>query len=219
MAARLVPASDRAFLVVFHDAITEAAGNDVRILHAWLRDDPPDALVDLHPAYATLLVRYDPLRCDPETMARELRRRADSLAGREEPAPRSFEIAVRYGGDDGPDLADVAEATGLREQDVVAAHAGAAYEVRFIGFVPGFPYLVGLPQLLHTARRGTPRTLVAAGSVAIAGAQAGIYPVASPGGWNVIGRTDFGLFDPTRRDPATLAAGDRVRFRPVKAVP
>jgi KipI family sensor histidine kinase inhibitor len=211
VAARLVPASDRALQVVFDDAITTAAGNDVRALHAWLRDDPPDALVDLHPAYATLLVRYDPLRCDLDTMAREIGRRAGSLAGRRETARRSFEIPVRYGGENGPDLSDVAKAAGLREQDVVAEHAGAAYDVRFIGFLPGFPYLAGLPERLHTVRRESPRTSVPAGSVAIAGAQAGIYPVASPGGWNIIGRTDFLLFDPTRRVPATLAPGDRVR--------
>ncbi len=217
MAAHVVPASDRALLVGFGDAITEAAGRDVRLLHAWLREDPPDALVDLHPAYATLLVRYDPLRCDPDALAREISRRAGSLAGRPEPEPRAFEIPVRYGGEDGPDLADVAKATGLGQEDVVATHAGAAYDVRFIGFLPGFPYLAGLPERLHTARRETPRTRVPAGSVAIAGAQAGIYPVASPGGWNIIGRTDFRLFDPGRSVPATLAPGDRVRFRPREA--
>jgi inhibitor of KinA len=217
MAARIDTASDRALLVVFDDAITEAAGKEVRILHSWLREDPPDALVDLHPAYATLLVRYDPLRGDPDALAREIHRRAGSLAGRPEPESRSFEVPVRYGGEDGRDLADVARATGLREEDVVAAHAGASYEVRFIGFLPGFPYLVGLPERLRTVRRETPRTHVAAGSVAIAGAQAGIYPVATPGGWNVIGRTEFVLFDPARRVPPTLAPGDRIRFRPVRA--
>jgi len=210
---RLVHASDRALLVVFDDAITEASGHDVRVLHAWLRDEPPDALVDLHPAYSTLLVRYDPLRCDPQALLQEVHRRAESLAGRPEPIPRSFEIPVRYGGPYGPDLAEVARATGLDQDEVVAQHAGAAYEVRFVGFSPGFPYLAGLPDRLHTPRRETPRGRVHAGSVAIAGAQAGVYPVASPGGWNVIGRTDFVLFDPARAKPSTLAPGDRVRFR------
>ena len=210
--ARLVDASDRSILVVFDDAISRLSGHDVRVLHAWLRDDPPAAIVDLHPAYATLLIRYDPLRCDPEELAGEIARRASSLSGRPEPASRSFQIPVRYGGEHGPDLAEVARATGLPEDEVVAAHAGAAYEVRFVGFSPGFPYLAGLPERLHTPRREAPRGHVPAGSVAIAGAQAGIYPFGSPGGWNIIGRTDFVLFDPTREAGATLAPGDRVRF-------
>lgn len=210
--ARLVHASDRALLVVFDDAITVASGHDVRVLHEWLRDDPPEALVDLHPAYATLLIRYDPLRCDPQALAVEIDRRAASLSGRPERSSRSFEIPVRYGGAYGPDLAEVARVTGLGEDEVVALHAGGVYDVRFVGFSPGFPYLAGLPERLHTPRRESPRPQVPAGSVAIAGPQAGIYPVPSPGGWNVIGRTDFSLFDPTRENPATLASGDRVRF-------
>ena len=210
--ARLVQASDSTLLVVFDDAISLAAGHDVRALHLWLRDDPPAALIDLHPAYSSLLIRYDPLRCDPDALAAEIERRAASLSGRPERMSRVFEIPVRYGGSHGPDLADVARAVGLTEDEVVARHAGCVYDVSFIGFLPGFPYLAGLPERLHTSRRGTPRAHVPAGSVAIAGAQTGIYPVASPAGWNVIGRTDFILFDPNREKPATLASGDRVRF-------
>jgi KipI family sensor histidine kinase inhibitor len=208
-----VPASDGAFLVAFGDTLGDSSGHDVRALHEWLRDDPPMALVDLHPAYATLLVRYDPLRCDPEVLAAELYRRASTVSGRPTPSARTFEIPVRYGGADGPDLADVARAAGITSDEFAARHAAADYEVRFLGFLPGFPYLAGLPRLLHAPRRGTPRAHVPAGSVAIAGAQAGIYPVASPAGWNVIGRTEFVLFDAERENPATLAGGDRVRFR------
>jgi inhibitor of KinA len=211
--ARLVHASDRAFLVVFDELITAEAGRDVRRLTAWLEDDPPEAVVDLNPAYATLLVRFDPLRCEPEALGRELARRARSLSTRALPQARSFEIPVRYGGTYGPDLPAVASAAGLSETDVVAAHSGAEYDVRFIGFCPGFPYLAGLPERLHTPRQSAPRERVPAGSVAIAGAQAGIYTVRSPGGWNIIGRTDFVLFDPAEGAGATLAAGDRVRFR------
>jgi inhibitor of KinA len=210
--ARLVHASDRALLVVFDDAMTEASGRDVRVLHAWLREDPPAAMVDLSPAYATLLVRYDPLRCEPEALAEEVARRVENLSARPEPTPRSFTIPVRYGGDSGPDLREVAEATGLSTDEVVAEHAGAEYEVRFIGFSPGFPYLAGLPERLFTPRREAPRRHVPAGSVAIAGAQAGIYAFGSPGGWNIIGHSAFVLFDPTLPAGAILAPGDRVRF-------
>jgi len=217
--ARLVNASDRALLVVFDDAITDAAGRDVRVLEAWLREDPPEGLVDLTPAYASLLVRYDPLRCDPDAWASELIRRAATLSGRPDRMPRTFEIPVRYGGENGLDLEDVARATGLSEREVIDAHAEGRYEVRFIGFAPGFPYLAGLPARLHTPRKETPRERVPAGSVAIAGAQAGIYPFRSPGGWNVIGRTTFPLFDREPGGGATLAAGDRLRFVPVDRLP
>jgi inhibitor of KinA len=202
--ARLEHASDRALLVVFDDAMTEASGRDVRVLHAWLREEPPAAMVDLSPAYATLLVRYDPLRCE-------------NLSARPEPTPRSFTIPVRYGGDFGPDLREVAEATGLTTDEVVAEHAGAEYEVRFIGFSPGFPYLAGLPDRLFTPRREAPRRRVPAGSVAIAGAQAGIYAFGSPGGWNIIGHSAFVLFDPALPAGAILAPGDRVRFVAAKS--
>jgi KipI family sensor histidine kinase inhibitor len=214
---RLVPASDRALLVVFDDAITDAAARDVRRLHAWLCDEPLPGVVDLHPAYASILVRFDPLRADPGAIEDALRDRAGRLAGHAEPAPRTIEIPVRYGGEEGPDLADVARATGLVEREVIERHAGASYDVRFLGFSPGFPYLAGLPASLFTPRRESPRRRVPAGSVAIAGAQAGIYPLASPGGWNLIGRTDLVLFDPRREPPALLMPGDRVRFVPASA--
>jgi KipI family sensor histidine kinase inhibitor len=213
----IVRASDQAFLVVFDDAITPAAAADVRRLHAWLASEPIPGVVDTHPAFATVLVRFDARRHEPATVERELALRLASLREHAAPEPASFAIRVRYGGEDGPDLDEVASATGLRAREVIEAHAGAAYRVAFLGFSPGFPYLTGLPACLATARRSTPRRRVPAGSVAIAGMQAGIYPVASPGGWNVIGRTDLSLFDAARPRPALLAPGDLVRFVPEDA--
>jgi KipI family sensor histidine kinase inhibitor len=122
---------------------------------------------------------------------------------------------VRYGGEHGPDLQRVADHAGLSTTDVIARHAVAEYTVAMLGFAPGFPYLLGLDAALATPRLATPRTRVPAGSVAIGGAQTGLYPQASPGGWNLIGRTDRVLFDPQRDPPALLAPGDRVRFVPV----
>jgi KipI family sensor histidine kinase inhibitor len=216
---RVVDASDCALLVVFDDEIAPEAAANVRRLHDWLRREPPLGLVDLHPAYASLLIAYDPLREDPRALADELTRRAGALAGRPEPAPRSFVVPVRYGGAFGPDLDEVARVTGMMADAVVAAHSGAAYQVQFIGFSPGFPYLAGLPARLHTPRRESPRRSVPAGSVAIAGGQAGIYPVRSPGGWNVIGRTDLVLFDASNDAGATLSPGDLVRFEAVVSEP
>lgn len=167
------------------------------------------------PGYASLLVPFDPESCSEDAVRARLlatlRRTADSPPRAAGPA---IEIAVRYGGPDGPDLANVAAATGLTEEDVVVAHAGTIYRVFLVGFVPGFPYLGVLPRELVLPRRATPRLRVPAGSVAIAGGQTGIYPNASPGGWHLIGRTDAPIWDPRRDPPALLAPGDRVRFVP-----
>ena len=209
---RIERASDAAWLVVFDDAPTDAAGRAVRLLHRSLREDPPKGLVDLHPAYATVLVRFDPLRCDALALADALAERTMRLEPAADERRHTVEVPVHYGGSHGPDLGEVARLTGLSEDDVVAAHAGAEYLVRFLGFSPGFPYLAGLPERLATPRLAAPRRSVPAGSVAIAGSQAGIYPLATPGGWNVIGRTELVIFDARRARPATLAPGDRVRF-------
>lgn len=129
---------------------------------------------------------------------------------------RQMEIPVVYGGAAGPDLAEVARHSGLTPQQVVEIHASAAYVVYFIGFQPGFPYLGGLDERLHTPRRAEPRVAVPAGSVGIGGSQTGIYPFSAPGGWQLIGRTDLNLFNPQHTPPAFLRPGDSVRFVPQK---
>jgi KipI family sensor histidine kinase inhibitor len=128
-----------------------------------------------------------------------------------------MEIPVSYGGEFGPDLADVARHTGLTPERVVEMHAGAEYLVYFLGFAPGFAYLGGLPPELTTPRLTAPRKHVPAGSVAIGGNQTGVYPIASPGGWRIIGHTDAKLFEPGAPDPVLLRMGDRVRFVPEAA--
>ena len=125
---------------------------------------------------------------------------------------RQIEIPVRYGGEDGPDLADVAAHTGLTPAEVVQRHAAADYIVYFLGFLPGFAFMGGLPASLATPRRAEPRTAVPARSVGIGGEQTGIYPLVSPGGWQLIGRTSIELFDPKNEPPTLLRPGDRVRF-------
>jgi 5-oxoprolinase (ATP-hydrolysing) subunit B len=126
-----------------------------------------------------------------------------------------IEIPVRYGGIEGPDLPFVAEYAGIAEEDVIALHSAAEYVVYFLGFQPGFAYLGGLDPQIATPRRSSPRPRVPAGSVGIGGEQTGVYPIESPGGWQLIGRTDAMLFDPLRERPALLEPGDRVRFVPV----
>ena len=129
------------------------------------------------------------------------------------------EIGVRYGGEDGPDLAAVAEYAGLSPRQVVERHAAGEYRVAMLGFAPGFPYLLGLDPRIAMPRLSTPRQRVEAGSVGIGGTQAGIYPRSGPGGWRIIGRTDAVLFDPARDPPSLLAPGDRVRFVPTGRLP
>ncbi|MGH7897927.1 MAG: 5-oxoprolinase subunit PxpB [Candidatus Binatia bacterium] len=129
--------------------------------------------------------------------------------------PRRHEIPVVYGGEIGSDLPSIAARHGLSEEEVIADHSSVLYTVGFLGFTPGFAYLIGLPTALATPRLATPRTRVPAGSVAIGGEYTGIYPRATPGGWSIIGRTDVTLFDFTRDPPALFQAGDQVRFLPI----
>jgi len=180
----------------------------VHRLHAALRELDPPGMVELVPAYRTVLIVADP------GQAEALDELADRLPGLELPpaeavAGETVEIPVRY---DGEDLPEVAGLTGLEPDEVVRRHTAPEYTVAFLGFSPGFPYLVGLDPALEVPRRDTPRTSIPAGSVGLAGNQTGIYPTATPGGWQLIGRTEVTLFDPARDPPALLAPGTRLRF-------
>jgi len=172
------------------------------------------------PAHASVLVPFDPLAIELEdalAVARSAVAAAEAEAAgvRAETGERpAIEIPVRYGGPDGPDLDAVAEQHGLRAADVVDLHASARYTVLFLGFAPGFGYLGGLPPALVTPRRASPRERVPAGSVGIAGSHTAVYPLAMPGGWQLIGRTDAVLFDAGRAVPALLRPGAAVRFVP-----
>ena len=169
-------------------------------------------ILNLHPAFCTVLIDFDPRLHTLAAVETLVRERIEASTHEEPPPPRTIEIPVRYGGDDGPDLADVARHNSIEPERVIELHSAAEYVVYFVGFATCFPYLGGLPQELSTPRLPAPRKLVPAGSVAIAGAQTGVYPLASPGGWRLIGRTPLPLFDPAGEPPALLRMGDRVRF-------
>lgn len=132
------------------------------------------------------------------------------------PELRTVDIPVVYGGEQGPDLDEVAQLAGMTPRQVVECHSGARYDVYFLGFQPGFPYLGGLPESIAAPRRAEPRLRVPAGSVGIGGRQTGIYPQATPGGWQIIGRTPLAMFDPALNPPTLLLPGDQVRFVPQK---
>lgn len=182
-------------------------------------------VIELAPAYTTIGVFFDPARIEPATLNASsfdiLTTRIQSVLNaaafetESEVAAPVVEVPVCYDRAFAPDLGDVAVHAALTEDEVVRRHSSAAYRVSCVGFTPGFPYLRGLPEELATPRRATPRTEIPAGSVAIGGAQTGIYPRKSPGGWNVIGRTPLRLFDVRREPPALFQTGDQVRFRQI----
>jgi KipI family sensor histidine kinase inhibitor len=201
---RVLPYGDRALLV-------EVDGTDaVTGVHRALEADPLPGQRELVPAARTVLVVLDRPPTDLDVAT--LRRLPVHAAGPGDAAP-AVELPVVF---DGPDLAEVAALTGRTVPDLVAAFTAAELIVAFSGFAPGFGYLTGLPPELHVPRRATPSTRVPAGSVALAGPFAGVYPRASPGGWQLVGRTDAVLFDVDRQQPALLVPGARVRFREVR---
>jgi inhibitor of KinA len=221
-APRIVPFGDAALLVVLGESIDVELNRRAHALAAAVIRDRARASAAWGspvPAYASVLVPYDPLRTTPEAATArlsELVAEADGSDARDEEALPAVELRVRYGGDDGPDLYAVAVQTGLDEQAVVDLHAGTLYRVFLLGFVPGFAYLGTLPDALALPRRSEPRTRVPAGSVAIAGHQTAVYPFSTPGGWHLIGRTDDPLWDPARMPPARLRPGQSVRFVPIR---
>ncbi|BEU22962.1 5-oxoprolinase subunit PxpB [Paraburkholderia sp. 22B1P] len=168
-------------------------------------------VLEVVPGMNNLTVIFDPLEADPDDLTARLKA-AWERPGSAQALGREVEIPVQYGGEFGPDLKTVADHTGLSVREVVERHAGGEYIVFFLGFQPGFAYMGGLADALHTPRRAEPRLEVPAGSVGIGGAQTGIYPATSPGGWQLIGRTALKLFDPSRSTPTLLQPGDRVRF-------
>ena len=221
----LLPLGDAALLVRFGDAIDDAISARVLAAAAHLSADPLPGVLEIVPAYATLAVHYDPAAVaalHPGESPRNTvgvwarRRLRDAPVGSAENSP-IVEIPVCYGGEHGPDLTHVAERAGLGADEAAALHASGSYRVAMLGFMPGFPYLLGLPRRLATPRRDSPRVEVPAGSVGIAGAQTGVYPLDSPGGWQLIGRTPLRLFDASAEPPTLLSPGDRVRFRPIDA--
>lgn len=220
---------DTAYLITFEDKMSPGLLTRVQTLAANLRADCLPGVVDIVPAYASVGVFYAPeevgagrgelpWRIVMEWLERHLAGNAP-VAKKNPRPPRTHVLPVVYGGDYGPDMETVAKAAKLSPAAVAKLHAGETYLVAAIGFTPGFPYLLGLPKKLATPRRTTPRLRVPAGSVGIGGDQTGVYPSETPGGWQVIGRTATSLFDPDRSEPALLALGDRVTFKPVDALP
>jgi len=209
---RFLPAGDRALCVELGDSISEATNRRVHGLSRELGRLGLCGVLEVVPTYRSLMVYYDPLSISYADLTSRLREIEGPLGEGEAVASKLVEIPTLYGGEYGPDLGAVAEHNGISEEEVIGIHSGADYLIYMMGFLPGFPYLGGMSERIATPRLVTPRASIPAGSVAIAERQTGIYPVESPGGWRLIGRTPIRLFDPGREPPVELEPGDYLRF-------
>ncbi|WP_159886435.1 5-oxoprolinase subunit PxpB [Paenibacillus puerhi] len=225
-----LPLGDSAVTVRFGSSIELHTHRRVMaVSDHWSRHRFP-GMIEVVPAFASVTVHYEPAavwtwsRHEPgqgggstifEAVCGRLGKLLQQLSAEEEAPSRTVEVPVYYGGEAGPDLEFVARHNGLGMEEVIELHSSAVYTVYMIGFAPGFPYLGGMTERIAAPRRASPRPSVPAGSVGIAGAQTGIYPFETPGGWQLIGRTPLRLFLPDQDPPSYLLAGDRLRFRPV----
>ena len=214
---RFQPASDQSLFVHFGNEISLDAHRGIVSLLKLLEAEPLDGIVNLHPAYCSVLVKFDAVQFTHADIEAKLTSHLGRLREVKLPEPRLREIPVCYGGGHGPDLADVASIHGLPTEELIRLHCSATYTAYFLGFVPGFAYLGGLPQELATPRLPSPRKAVPAGSVAIGGNQTGVYPTATPGGWRLIGKTPLKLFDPASAHSSFFEIGDHVCFVPITA--
>lgn len=206
---------DRAVLVEYGEGVDPAVNAKVRRMADLIRRCALRGVEAVVPSYRTLAVVYDPLEISLSEIQEKLRGLEREAAVADFAAPRVVEIPVCYGGPFGPDIGFVADHNGLTVDEVVQIHTATIYHIYAVGFAPGFCYLGGLDPRLHTPRLETPRTKVVAGSVGIAGAQTGVYPQDSPGGWRLIGRTPLKLFAPERPNPFLYEAGDKIRFKAI----
>lgn len=212
---RYMLAGDKALVVEFGDEISQAVNSKVRNLYVALNKYKVTGIEEITPTYRSLLIQYNPLLINLNTLQAKLRELENNLDKVEIPKPRIIDIPTLYGGEYGPDLAFVAEHNGVTSEDVIRIHSSVDYLIYMLGFTPGFPYLGGMSEKIAAPRLSVPRTKIPAGSVGIAGKQTGIYPIESPGGWQLIGRTPLKLYDPRRQPPIVLQAGDYIRFVPI----
>lgn len=208
-------AGDAMLLVEFEPVIDPLVNQRAIELGGRLRDRRLVGVRDVVPGYCSLGVHFDPLRTNLAALEEAITEDGQAVSTVDElPPPRQHEIEVEYGGAAGPDLDGVAAFAGCSADEVIARHAAATYRVYMLGFVPGFAYLGRVDRRIAAPRHRVPRERVAAGSVGIAGEQTGVYPLATPGGWQLIGRTSAVMFDPNRTPASLLSPGDAVRFVP-----
>lgn len=206
---------DRAVTVRIGDKIEQETGKRVQTLFSSLAKKNINGITELIPAFCSLTVCYDPERISYKKLCRIILGESGLQSNSTLEKKKIHHIPVLYGGNFGPDLSDVARLSGLSEHEVVKRHTAPDYMIYMLGFLPGFPYLGGLDKSIETPRLESPRTSIPRGSVGIGGSQTGIYPIESPGGWRLIGRTPILPYDPSRTPPVLYEAGDFIRFVPI----
>ncbi len=210
-------AGDSALNLKFANVITPETSTLIRMAADNLSHDPIPGVVELVPTFCSLMICYNPLVIGFDELSERLRGKLRDLGTADLSVRRIVHIPVCYGGYFGPDLKDVAAHAHLTENQVIAIHSAKDYLIDMLGFLPGFAYLGDLDERLHTPRLATPRTRIETGSVGIGGAQTGVYPLPSPGGWRIIGRTPLRPYDPDREKPILYEAGEYLRFEPISA--
>lgn len=206
---------DSAINLEFAKTISPQTSGMIRVAAQTLTDDPIPGVTELVPTFCSLMVTYDPCVIGYDELCQRVQGKLRNLAAAEAGVKRIVVIPVCYGGEFGPDLADVASLAGLSAEEVIRRHSSRDYRIYMLGFLPGFPYLGGLDESISAPRLDSPRERIPRGSVGIGGSQTGIYPMESPGGWRLIGRTPILPYDPTRTPPVLYAAGDSIRFVPI----
>lgn len=209
---RFLPAGDKAVMVEFGNEISEGINKRVRDVFSALQQQNIEGIVEVVPTYRSLLIYYDPLSIAPGKLQKTVLKIMKEMGEINLPPPQIYKIPTIYGGSYGPDLPYVAEYNGLNKEDVINIHTKGLYRIYMLGFTPGFCYLGGMDSSIATPRLENPRSNIPAGSVGIAGEQTGIYPIKSPGGWQIIGMTPLKIFNPQASFPFLLSAGNYLRF-------
>lgn len=206
---------DRGLRIQFGNTISIETNQRIRSFVICLENEQIEGIIEWIPTYTAVTIYYDPYKITYDKLKQKMIMLEDKLSDVDIPAAKIIHIPTYYGEEFGPDLQAVAKHNGLDEQEVVAIHSSGTYLVYMIGFTPGFPYLGGMSNKIATPRLAVPRTKIAAGSVGIAGEQTGIYPMETPGGWQLIGRTPLRLYDPMKETPILLEAGNYLKFIPI----
>jgi len=206
---------DRAVFIEFANKISPEINRKVHIMASAIEKKKIEGIVEIVPTYRSLSIYYDPLKIELNNLLEKLEKIKNSLGKTKIPSPRVIEIPTVYGGEYGPDLKFVAKHNSLSQEEVIKIHSGKNYLVYMFGFSPGFTYLGGMDERIATPRLKTPRVKIAGGSVGIAEKQTGIYPLESPGGWRLIGRTPLKLFNPDKEPLVPFLPGDYLKFTPI----
>lgn len=212
---KILTAGDSSLLIQFGQEISPEINAQITAFVHLMREQHLEGVTDVIPAFTSLLINYDPRVIDYRKLKRRLEKLLKLEVSKKASSSRIFEIPVCYGGEYGPDLGNIAEHAGLSEEEVIEIHSSRDYLIYMLGFLPGFTYLGGLDERIHTPRLANPRIKINAGSVGIGGSQTGIYPLDSPGGWQLMGMTPVKTYDPGRENPILVEAGDYIRFVPV----